>query len=305
MSDIETHYDPRLAGGVLRYHTWPTIQRQTVAEHTWQMLRILTTIVAGKDLTLSLLIEAIFHDAGELGPGDAPYPSKMNSPNYALASKDLERRAREQMVEEWGIPGDQLLTPNSKDILKVVDHLESWEFSLHEIELGNQHAVVMADRMLASVQQVCERIHRLHRETIEKYILKRTLTHTSLMEKCYTVQRVKMEDHIHQGLKATETKASLLTGYEAFAEVLVSDKDLTECGYLRVCQHHKKTDHWYWIVDRRKLSEEGQENCIRLPKTATTFEYNHLPCWYQALYTKDKSPMEGIYILRPEYANHW
>jgi len=36
----------RFAGMVLRYHTWPTLQKQTVGDHTWQIFRIYWQILA-------------------------------------------------------------------------------------------------------------------------------------------------------------------------------------------------------------------------------------------------------------------
>lgn len=63
MIDIRT--DPRLAGEVSRYHTWPHLRQQSVAEHSWQVMRIMLAIYPM--VPRVLLIHCMAHDAGEIG----------------------------------------------------------------------------------------------------------------------------------------------------------------------------------------------------------------------------------------------
>ncbi len=69
--------DPRQAGLVRRYHTWAVTRDQTVAEHSWQVARVLLAI--WPDVPRHLIIHCLTHDLGERAGGDLPYPVKRDS----------------------------------------------------------------------------------------------------------------------------------------------------------------------------------------------------------------------------------
>src|SRR5947208_2732904 len=73
-SSEEMILDPRRAGRVLRYHTWPHIRPQTVAEHGWQVARIL--LAWWPSASQELVNHCLFHDVGEVAAGDVPFPAK-------------------------------------------------------------------------------------------------------------------------------------------------------------------------------------------------------------------------------------
>lgn len=135
--------DFRQAGRVARYHCWPTIQRQSVAEHTWQMLRIYYQIWGPppEDVTVQILC----HDVGELHIGDVPFQSKAKS---KVLHAELDRLEREA-VELLAGPIDAT-SPKFQRRIKICDILEMWEFGHTEELLGNKFAhPITADTILA------------------------------------------------------------------------------------------------------------------------------------------------------------
>jgi hypothetical protein len=129
----------RFAGSVLRYHTWPTIQRQTVADHTWHVLRIWFQIWG--PLSPAVSSHLLWHDAGELVLGDLPFPVKGNNPRLKHECEVVEEKA----VTDMGGAPNGLLGYN-KVRAKACDLVEMWEFGWMEAQLGNRFAQpIMAD----------------------------------------------------------------------------------------------------------------------------------------------------------------
>lgn len=62
------------AGGVVRYHALPEIPKQTIAEHTWRLIRILRHVWVG--VPDHIIKHAECHDMDELWVGDIPAPVK-------------------------------------------------------------------------------------------------------------------------------------------------------------------------------------------------------------------------------------
>lgn len=125
----------RLAGGIKRYHTWPVVQKQTVAEHTWQVLRIWWEIWGPMGPAVSSYL--IWHDAGEGVPGDLPFPVKRNNPSLALEVHALEVEAIANMgIDLIGLH----LTDTELVQAKLCDLIEMHEFGMMEGALGNTFA---------------------------------------------------------------------------------------------------------------------------------------------------------------------
>jgi len=135
---------PRFAYGVRRYHTWPVIQVQTVADHTAQCLRIYLQIfrVVPPEVTAYLL----WHDAGELVTGDLPFPVKARNPNLKQECDAIEARA----VIEMGGKCPTLTEP-VKNRVKIVDLIEMGEFGLVELRYGNTFAQPIVDDIFTAV----------------------------------------------------------------------------------------------------------------------------------------------------------
>lgn len=143
IDDIET--DPRIAGQIARYHTWPTHRTQSVGEHSWQILRILLTIWPAAPRRM--LVHTTLHDVGEMA-GDIPYPGKKNDPVLKDRMNVAERRVHSEMTSRWNLPPAIVLSHYEEKVFKLCEYLEMWEFGLHEQNMGNRYGAVVSLRML-------------------------------------------------------------------------------------------------------------------------------------------------------------
>ncbi len=169
---IDIENDPRHAGRVRRFHTWPTITTQSVAEHTWQVMRIMMTIDAGM-CTTKLMQYAVLHDVGEMA-GDIPWPGKRNSINLKSAMDAAEQIVRFNMKDKWGQPTLPELTEIEKCFFKLCENIEMWEFGLQEVSMGNKYGVVIAARMLLAAGEYLTRLPPETQSAARQYIERRT-----------------------------------------------------------------------------------------------------------------------------------
>lgn len=170
MIDIRT--DPRLAGEVSRYHTWPHIRQQSIAEHSWQVMRVLLAIYPMA--SRGLLIHCMNHDAGEIGTGDIPYPIKKENPELKKIMDNLESETIGVMASKWNFPVPALLSPEEKIVFKIAEFIEMWEWALKEQLLGNKFAEVVASRCLEEAFSLCRKISQDIAELAQRYIVTRT-----------------------------------------------------------------------------------------------------------------------------------
>lgn len=151
----------RLAGCVKRYHTWPTLTTQTVAEHTWHVMRIWWALFGppSREVTTYLL----WHDAGELATGDVPYPVKKDEPEVGAIFCRIEKEA----VRKMGGPYDAALGLSERDRqrAKICDLLEMYEFGLQEARMGNSYAEPIVD---AVKTDLIERVKKLTLEDADR-----------------------------------------------------------------------------------------------------------------------------------------
>ena len=75
-----------------RYHTWPIIGQQTIAEHCWQLMRIYMCVVDKLDIHMIRHIQ--FHDIGEHFTGDIPYPVKHDNPKLKEPTDPIVSRCK-------------------------------------------------------------------------------------------------------------------------------------------------------------------------------------------------------------------
>lgn len=143
--------DARLAGRVRRYHTWPYIREQSVAEHSWQLLRILLCI--WPEVPAHVMSYVVRHDCGEMKTGDAPYPVKADNPDIARGMDRVEGESLlEQLNAGFLILGPDV-TQDEKWVVKLAEFIEMWEWGAEEQLLGNQFARLVAQRCLAVAEE--------------------------------------------------------------------------------------------------------------------------------------------------------
>jgi hypothetical protein len=141
---LQVRNDARLAGRVLRYHTWPHIKEQSVAEHSWQLLRILLCI--WPTVPAHIMSYVVRHDCGEIKTGDAPYPVKAENKDIAIGMNRVE----EQSLDEQVATGFLVLGPDVNDdekwVVKLAEFIEMWEWGAEELLMGNQFARLVMQR---------------------------------------------------------------------------------------------------------------------------------------------------------------
>lgn len=150
--------DIRLAGRVLRYHTWPHVRQQSVAEHTWQVLRILYAI--WPEVPSHVVRYVMGHDVGELTVGDPPYPIKANNPVLKTEMDRIEGEAQDELFENWMLGDVPELTETERWAFKLAEFIEMWEWGWEEELLGNRFARKVRERCEAVViQRMNEALH--------------------------------------------------------------------------------------------------------------------------------------------------
>lgn len=122
----------RFAGLVKRYHTWPVIREQTVAEHSFHIMRIYYQLF---EMPAPVWEYIMKHDLPEIGTGDVPFHVKRKHPAVKAAMDGAEEAWTSDMGMSW---------PNLTDIerrrVKLCDLLEMYEYGWEEFRRGNQYA---------------------------------------------------------------------------------------------------------------------------------------------------------------------
>jgi len=153
----------RWAGEVERYHTWPTLKKQTIADHTWHVMRIWMQLFGTPN---EGVVEAImFHDVGEVRTGDIPYPTKAQHPGLKAAMDELEHDA---VIDLTGIL--PTLDSTDKIRMKVCDLLEMWEFGRCEQAMGNTLAREITERTAKHVGELAGKLPEGERLRVEKFV---------------------------------------------------------------------------------------------------------------------------------------
>lgn len=159
--------DPRRAGGVVRYSTWPVLKEQTNGQHTWQVMRILHDI--WPEVTARAMVAALHHDSGELGSGEIPYPHKANNPELKAIMDSLEIAS----LADQGIvvpdPG-----PEWRWRIKTADLVEMFEHGLDEIVMGNRYGIPIVRAMEDNLRaRVDSHDNAADRQAVADYLEKR------------------------------------------------------------------------------------------------------------------------------------
>jgi hypothetical protein len=152
-SDILTN--PRFAGEVERYHTWPTHRRQSVGEHTWQVFRIWFQIFG--PLTPEESTYVLWHDAGELVLGDLPFPVKARNPGLKHVCDVIEAEALINMLGVDPLKG--ISTFQRKQKAKLCELIEMLEFGLSELAQGNRLAQPIIDDTREAITRLIAQLY--------------------------------------------------------------------------------------------------------------------------------------------------
>lgn len=152
---VDIEKDPRHGLQVQRYHTWRTIQDQSVGEHSAQIMRILLAVCP--DAPRHLIIHCLLHDIGEMA-GDLPWPVKKDDPVLKERMTVNELRVHRQMSEKHMLPPPVRLTEEEQQLFKFCEYLEMWEHCVQERNMGNRYATIMHTRMLLAASTLMGRL---------------------------------------------------------------------------------------------------------------------------------------------------
>lgn len=143
---------PRMGGQVLRYHTWPTIHKQTVADHCFHQMRIYWQVFGSVSSTVCEAI--IFSDLGEVVTGDLPHPIKRNNPVLKAEVNRLDDEAIVSMIGSDRARRVGQLTPTEIVRIKACDLLEMAEFASVEKAMGNRFADAIIVNVYTAIQSL-------------------------------------------------------------------------------------------------------------------------------------------------------
>lgn len=122
------------SGGVIRYHSAPSVKPQTLSDHQWSCY-IIATQVWGGVLPAHFALEVLTHDAGELYTGDVPFTVKRD--NLEIRNF-IERLDAAACKRELICPDRTELHPEERAVLKLADTLDGLRWTCrHESLSGN------------------------------------------------------------------------------------------------------------------------------------------------------------------------
>jgi len=134
---------------VRRYHTWPMLRVQTVAEHSWRAATICMELFSGGGVSTALLTEILLHDCGEVATGDVPHMAKRDNATFREEINRLEHRhSMTYPVRRYNLTFEQCR------ILKTCDLLECWEHGMEEVAMGNGFGKLVCDNIEAAIQRL-------------------------------------------------------------------------------------------------------------------------------------------------------
>jgi 5'-deoxynucleotidase YfbR-like HD superfamily hydrolase len=142
-----------IASTVKRYHAWPTIRIETIAEHSHGVamiyLRLFDPVDSNQNdnVALRAVRWILENDLAELWSGDAPFPVKVRFPAMKEAHRQVEREANVALgVRQPSLPDFVVRR------IKACDLLQMYLFGLHELRMGNNYArPIVRDAMTEAV----------------------------------------------------------------------------------------------------------------------------------------------------------
>lgn len=124
-------------GEVRRFHTFPLIGVNNVAEHSFGVAWVCVALAGGPErCSKNLLLAALSHDLAEHRIGDVRADAKRRS---ATLKNELDRLEEEEL-ENHGMIFE--LGAEESVMLKMADNLDGLMFVVKEISMGNRSSMV-------------------------------------------------------------------------------------------------------------------------------------------------------------------
>lgn len=117
-------------GAVTRFHTLPTVGKDTVASHSFGVAWLAALLLGGAP-SAALLLHCLRHDLAEHALGDVPAPVKR-----ALGMSEALDKMEESHLVACGLPAPELTTEELR-AFKLADNLDGLRFCIEERNRGN------------------------------------------------------------------------------------------------------------------------------------------------------------------------
>lgn len=130
----------RNAGETKRFHTWPVLRQQNVAEHSWHVAMLLWFIFGNDEpgLRMPLMMAALTHDAAEWKVGDLPSPGKRAMSEHFPDFREKWGEMEQGILKEYAWDWESLLEPWELAALKLVDSMDGALYCVRERTMGNK-----------------------------------------------------------------------------------------------------------------------------------------------------------------------
>jgi 5'-deoxynucleotidase YfbR-like HD superfamily hydrolase len=126
------------SGEVTRYHATPSVDSQTISQHSWGVTLIFNDLcrLIGYGVDDNDFLRALTHDCIELFTGDLPFTIKRDHPDFKTHLATIEGSYSSQLIDmkSYGSGNrvDQFTT-----LLKLADYVEGmWWCAAHENPRG-------------------------------------------------------------------------------------------------------------------------------------------------------------------------
>lgn len=130
----------RNAGETRRYHGWPVLRPQSVAEHSFHVATILHVLYGQEEpgISCTLLLAALTDDLAEWITGDPPSPftraMEQRLPGFRAQRKEVENKVLEAVQLDFG----KFLNEEEQRKLKVADYIDGAMYCVRERAMGNK-----------------------------------------------------------------------------------------------------------------------------------------------------------------------
>lgn len=134
------------AGETRRFHTWPVLRKQNVADHSWHVA-MLGFVLYGQEepgITPAFMLALLTHDMAECQMGDIPSPAKRHM-DALLELKDETTTFRQQwgvaeqeVASRYGMDWEKYLDAEEQRRLKLCDAFEGAFYCIRERQMGNK-----------------------------------------------------------------------------------------------------------------------------------------------------------------------
>lgn len=138
----------RNGGETRRYHTWPVLRPQTVAEHSFHVA-MLVAWLAGQEppgIGSNLLMAALCHDLAEHKMGDIPAPVKRSMPDVTddrycdgpMPFRTFWDAQEQKFLNEHQLDWEATLSEQEIHWLKLADAADGCLYCIRERAMGNK-----------------------------------------------------------------------------------------------------------------------------------------------------------------------